>query len=44
MVYFDIKVASDGCEAVAIFKEFHKNIKLIIMDIQMPKLDGFEAT
>lgn len=34
--------AWDGLEAVELFKEH--NPKLIIMDINMPKMDGYEAT
>lgn len=35
--------AKDGEEAVQIFKE-NEQIDLILMDINMPKLDGFETT
>jgi two-component system, cell cycle response regulator DivK len=35
--------AKDGEEAIAIFKE-NEQIDLILMDINMPKLDGFETT
>lgn len=35
--------ATNGKEAVRLFKQ-HQNIDLIIMDIKMPEMDGFEAT
>jgi len=37
-----VTVASNGVEAVAAFK--NEDFDLILMDIQMPKMDGFEAT
>lgn len=38
-----ISIANDGEEAVDKFKEL-KDLELILMDIQMPKMDGYEAT
>ena len=38
---FDIMIASDGEEALTIYKEHPKHVKLILMDIQMPILDGY---
>jgi len=35
--------ASDGKEAIELFKA-NQNIKLILMDIKMPEMDGLEAT
>jgi CheY-like chemotaxis protein len=35
--------ASNGREAVELFKAY-PDIKLILMDIKMPEMDGFEAT
>ena len=37
-----VKTASDGLEAIELYEK--ENIDLILMDIQMPKLDGTEAT
>ena len=38
----DIDVASNGAEGVTLFKQ--KDYHLILMDIQMPVMDGFTAT
>jgi two-component system, sensor histidine kinase len=38
----DIEVATNGLEAVE--KSKNPNIELILMDIQMPDMDGYEAT
>jgi two-component system cell cycle response regulator DivK len=39
---YQVLEASDGLEAVAKAKQFHPS--LILMDLSMPKMDGFEAT
>jgi len=39
-----IDVASNGQEAVDMFKENINKYQLILMDIQMPIMDGYEAT
>ncbi|MDD9952026.1 MAG: response regulator [Zetaproteobacteria bacterium] len=39
---FTIATANDGLEALNYFKENH--VDLVIMDIQMPVMDGFEST
>ena len=39
---FDIEVAQDGAEAVAACE--HADFDLILMDCQMPVMDGFEAS
>jgi PAS domain S-box-containing protein len=41
----DVKVlhASNGREAIELFR-LHPDIKLILMDMKMPEIDGFEAT
>lgn len=40
-VYYNINYAPNGVEALALLKE-KKNIDLIISDIMMPEMDGFE--
>lgn len=37
-----VETANNGIEALEVFRE--KNIDLILMDIQMPKMDGIETT
>lgn len=39
-----VDVASNGKEAVEKFKQKHNFYELILMDIQMPIMDGYEAT
>ncbi|MDA3780650.1 MAG: response regulator [Bacteroidales bacterium] len=36
--------AKDAKEAITLYKENQKDISLIIMDIQLPKISGYEAT
>jgi PAS domain S-box-containing protein len=36
--------AQDGREAIELFREHGENISLILMDIMMPEIDGFDAT
>ena len=40
----DIDCAVNGQEAVRMFKETPEKYDVIIMDVQMPEMDGFEAT
>jgi CheY-like chemotaxis protein len=40
--YSDIDLAEDGEEAIA--KAAEKTYNLILMDCQMPRMDGYEAT
>lgn len=40
----DIEAAQNGEEAVRLFRENPQRYSLILMDIQMPKMDGYEAT
>ncbi|GBU26748.1 hybrid sensor histidine kinase/response regulator [Treponema sp. R8-4-B8] len=40
----DIDCAENGMEAVRMFKENPDRYALIFMDIQMPEMDGYEAT
>ena len=39
-----IDFAENGAEAVVMFKEFPGRYSLILMDIHMPEMDGYEAT
>lgn len=39
-----VDIASNGLQAIEIFKKNKNKYNLILMDIQMPILDGFEAT
>jgi CheY-like chemotaxis protein len=40
---YQVLVASDGREAVDIFKRQGENISCVLMDLSMPELDGHEA-
>jgi len=40
---FDVITAKDGSEAVRLFREHHSEIRLIILDLTMPKMDGRET-
>jgi CheY-like chemotaxis protein len=39
---YDISVASNGEQAVSLLEK--EKLDLVLMDIQMPKMDGFDAT
>jgi CheY-like chemotaxis protein len=41
---FDYITATDGAEAVDVYSSYSGKISLIFMDIQMPVMDGTEAT
>ena len=41
---YKIHAANDGFEAVDAFKENHETLNLVLMDIQMPRMGGLEAT
>lgn len=36
-------LANDGEQAVAMFNEFKKDIRVVLLDVMMPRLDGFEV-
>ena len=40
----EIDVAENGVEVVRMFKEAPEKYNLIFMDVQMPEMDGYEAT
>ena len=40
----EIDCAENGVEAVSMFSEAPEKYKMIFMDIQMPEMDGYEAT
>lgn len=40
----DIDCAENGAEALRMFSEAPEKYNLILMDLQMPKMDGYEAT
>lgn len=40
---FDVILAEDGVEAVRIFRERHDQIDLVMLDLIMPKQDGYET-
>ena len=37
---YQVRVASDGFEGVAIFREYHKDIDLVLLDVVMPRMSG----
>ncbi len=41
---FNLIIAHNGREAVSLFKEHAETIDIVLMDIQMPDIDGFTAT
>jgi signal transduction histidine kinase/CheY-like chemotaxis protein/integral membrane sensor domain MASE1 len=40
---FTILTAPDGVEAVALFREHHGRINLVLLDLMMPRMDGVET-
>jgi DNA-binding response OmpR family regulator len=40
---FDVLTATDGCEGVETYKEIWKEIDFIVLDLNMPNMDGEEA-
>ncbi len=40
---FSVQTASDGAEAVALFRDHHEEIDCVLLDLKMPVMDGEEA-
>ncbi|MCX5759602.1 MAG: response regulator, partial [Candidatus Hydrogenedentes bacterium] len=40
---FDVRTARDGAEAVALFRQYAKDVRAVILDLTMPNMDGLEA-
>ena len=40
---FDVVTATDGAEGLKIFEQQHSQIRLVLMDLTMPNMDGEEA-
>jgi PAS domain S-box-containing protein len=40
---FDVLLAVDGREAVDLFRQNHEKIRVVILDLTMPEMDGIEA-
>ena len=40
---YRVRAAADGFEGVAIFRECHHDIDLVLLDVVMPKMSGYEA-
>lgn len=40
---FEALVALDGQQALELFEQHEKNIDVVLLDVMMPKLDGFEV-
>jgi len=40
---FEVLTASDGLDAVELFRQHHTNIRFVLMDLTMPHMDGEQA-
>ena len=39
-----VSITNNGEEALALYKKHHKDYSLVLMDCEMPLLDGYDAT
>jgi CheY-like chemotaxis protein len=42
--HLDVDCVANGSEAVTLFKQYPNEYSLILMNIEMPEMDGYEAT
>jgi two-component system, cell cycle sensor histidine kinase and response regulator CckA len=40
---FEVLTAADGGEAISLFQEHHQLIKLVVVDMTMPRITGIDA-
>lgn len=39
---YNVKLANSGNSALRLFKELHKNLNLVLLDVMLPEINGFE--
>jgi two-component system alkaline phosphatase synthesis response regulator PhoP len=39
---YNVKLANNGPIALRLFKQFHKNLNLVLLDVMLPEINGFE--
>jgi DNA-binding response OmpR family regulator len=40
---YEVRLAKNGAEAVALYRQFRSEIDLVLLDVRMPELDGPQA-